>query len=120
MRHYGSCPPLSSKSKHAPGLWYSARKEALKRYSIETFCLKAMSAQAQDLSDQCQPEPKSYRKFRPRPDHSNYAECDECKKRRMAVKKFISESAPREEINAKRSEQMQHVQKDDGGARADR
>eukprot|EP00965_Chrysotila_dentata_P253112 6211068-Pleurochrysis_carterae.AAC.3 len=56
------------------------------------------------------PEPKSYLRLRPRPDHSNYAECDECKTRRLAVENLIRSSAPRADINIKRSEQMAHVQ----------
>eukprot|EP00965_Chrysotila_dentata_P099825 3298544-Pleurochrysis_carterae.AAC.1 len=60
------------------------------------------------MSYQSQPEPNSFLKLRPRPEHSNYAECDECKTRRTAVEALIRASAPREQINEKRSEQMRH------------
>eukprot|EP00965_Chrysotila_dentata_P119411 3947517-Pleurochrysis_carterae.AAC.1 len=55
-------------------------------------------------------EPKSYLRFRPRPDHSSYAECDECKRGRVAVEKMIRNAAPRADINEKRCEQMEHIQ----------
>eukprot|EP00965_Chrysotila_dentata_P182148 6014815-Pleurochrysis_carterae.AAC.1 len=61
------------------------------------------------MSDKCEPEPTSFLRLRPRPDISKYAECAECKKRRVAVANLIRNSAPREEINLKRSE-MQHVE----------
>eukprot|EP00965_Chrysotila_dentata_P161591 5337247-Pleurochrysis_carterae.AAC.1 len=44
------------------------------------------------------------------PDHSNYAECDECKQRRLAVEQLIRISGPRADINQKRQEQMAHIQ----------
>eukprot|EP00965_Chrysotila_dentata_P102376 3379730-Pleurochrysis_carterae.AAC.1 len=62
------------------------------------------------MSADALPEPKSYLRLRPRPDHSNYAECDECKRRRVAIEKMIRNSAPRADINEKRREQMEHIQ----------
>eukprot|EP00965_Chrysotila_dentata_P029960 997148-Pleurochrysis_carterae.AAC.1 len=94
MELTGACPPLKCKSKNAPGSWYQARKEALRRFSIKTYGLKSASESCQEMPTNALPEPKSYFRLRPRPDHSNYAECDECKTRRVALETLIRSSAP--------------------------
>eukprot|EP00965_Chrysotila_dentata_P250116 6209261-Pleurochrysis_carterae.AAC.3 len=85
MKQYSQIPPLASKSKHAPGSWYAARTEALR-------------------------QPKSWFRLRPRPDHSNYAECQECRDRRLRVEQLITEKAPMADIAAQRDKQMEHIQ----------
>eukprot|EP00965_Chrysotila_dentata_P223982 6193911-Pleurochrysis_carterae.AAC.2 len=104
---YGSCPPLKGNGKNAPGSWYYARAEALRRYSIKLYGVR-------DADPSCLPksnmaEPKSWFRLRPRPDHFNYPECSECRARREVVERLVQLNAPRAEILAKRAEHMQHV-----------
>eukprot|EP00965_Chrysotila_dentata_P205194 6182811-Pleurochrysis_carterae.AAC.1 len=113
---WGTCPPLKSykdkktglRSTRAPGSWYNARTEALRRYSLKHYGIRPR--QPGDQNTSLRAEPNSMFKLKPRADHSNYAECNTCRSCRLHVERLIHESAPREEINKARAEQMAHVQ----------
>eukprot|EP00965_Chrysotila_dentata_P054974 1825020-Pleurochrysis_carterae.AAC.1 len=112
MGSYGRACPLSSKSNHAPGSWYAARTEALRRYSIKHFGIRpqAPDSSAQQQGSFSLAEPQSWFRLRARPDHSNYPECQECRDRRLSVEGLINAKAPRAEMTAMREKQMQHIQ----------
>eukprot|EP00965_Chrysotila_dentata_P132407 4378463-Pleurochrysis_carterae.AAC.1 len=107
---YGACPPLTSKTNKAPGAWYTARTEALRRYSIKHFGLKELPADSTKPTNFSNPEPKAWFKLRARPDHSNYPECAECRDHRLEVERLVTEKAPRADINKVRDLQLKHVQ----------
>jgi hypothetical protein len=112
IQSYGQAPPLSSSrmSKAAPsasgkvvgqppGGSFRARKEALKAVSIEWTGL-----------DPATGEPKTMLKLQSRPDHSMYAECDDCaalRKRYEAALKARQGAAAR---HAVRADLIRHVQ----------
>eukprot|EP00965_Chrysotila_dentata_P018071 600373-Pleurochrysis_carterae.AAC.1 len=73
MEAYSVSQPLSSKSKHAPGSWYAARTEALRRYSIKHFGLKEQDPDGVEKQGFAATEPRSWFRLKERPDHSNYA-----------------------------------------------
>eukprot|EP00965_Chrysotila_dentata_P013951 462877-Pleurochrysis_carterae.AAC.1 len=107
---WGTCPPLQSKQKGAPGSWFAARKEALRRLSVTHFGVKPLQAGSNVTAESALPQPNNMFRLRPRADHSNYAECEECRVRRVAVEKLVFESARLELINEKRNERLSHVQ----------
>eukprot|EP00965_Chrysotila_dentata_P260095 6213782-Pleurochrysis_carterae.AAC.1 len=75
MHLWGTCPPLATSTKNAPGSWYEARNEALRRFSIKHYGVKPQSAQERSVDAGSHlPQPASFIRLRPRPDHSNYAE----------------------------------------------
>eukprot|EP00965_Chrysotila_dentata_P124255 4107619-Pleurochrysis_carterae.AAC.1 len=74
------CQPLKSAidirtgapSGHAPGSLYTARRGALRRYSLKHFGTKAVHSGGE--STNLQVEPKALFKLKARPDHANYPE----------------------------------------------
>eukprot|EP00965_Chrysotila_dentata_P257067 6212759-Pleurochrysis_carterae.AAC.7 len=116
METYSQTPFLRSNSKHAPGSWYRARTEALRRYFINHFGILANPSDSTTQGSFALPEPKTWFRLHARPDHSNYLKCQECCDRRLAVERLIAAKAPRAEINAARDKQMAHVKNRSWGA----
>eukprot|EP00965_Chrysotila_dentata_P234427 6200168-Pleurochrysis_carterae.AAC.5 len=78
-------------------------------------CLRSYMASRKSLgstmADYDLPQPQHMLRLRPRADHSNYVEREECRVRLVAVGTLIEESSPRKMIDEKRNDQLKHVQK---------
>ena len=97
---YGTRDPLSQKDGKAPGSWFSAREEAVKQLSLREFGLKDGATTA---------EPRLLFRLLERPDHSNFAECSDCRTNRVEKETNITNRVPRAARDATTAKQVAHI-----------
>ena len=97
---YGTCQPLRQKDGKAPGSWFRARDAAVERRSLQEFGQKPGAIT---------PEPARRFQLRERPNHSNFAECMDCRDNRLEKERNIKERAPRTTRDATTAKQVAHI-----------
>ena len=97
MLLYSNATPLVQKDGKAPGSWFRCRELAVIELSRQEFGLKPGTTTGEPL--------KTF-KLMERPNHSNFAECVECRKFRKEKEQNIIDKAPREKREQTRAKQV--------------
>ena len=97
---YHSLPPLQQKDGKVPGSWFRCRDAAVVELSLDEFGLKEGTTTG---------EPAQLFKLMARPNHSNFAECTDCRAGRVEKEENIRERRSREARAATNAKQVAHI-----------
>ena len=100
MELYSFAKPLRQKDSKAPGSWLRARDAAVRQMSLDEFGLKENTTTG---------EPRLLFRLVVRPNHSNFAECSDCRSNRLEKEANIRDRAPRATRDATSAKQVAHV-----------
>ena len=100
MLLYSSMPPLRQKDGKAPGSWFRARDAAVHALSVKEFGLKEGTTSG---------EPSKSFKLLEFPNHSNFAECNDCRNNRKEKETNIAQRASRATRDATSAKQVAHI-----------
>ena len=100
MQLYSYAKPLQQKDGKAPSSWLRARDAAVRQISLDEFGLKEETTTG---------EPRLTFRLVERPNHSNFAECSDCRSNRLEKEGNIRNRAPRATRDATSAKQVAHV-----------
>ena len=97
---YSLASPLVQKDRKAPSSWFRARSEAVRQLSIQHFGLCPGTTDG---------SPRLHFRLCEWANHSNFAECDECRENRLEKLENIRLRRPASFREATRVKQVKHV-----------